>query len=360
MVNSIRNKPYIMVPGSLSEVKLPELINYPKIIEGNYDIIGEKQGGQNSSNEYGGVYKLKSSNYTVLFKQGRNDGETICEYLASQLYELIIPGYAAKVFFAKFKENTDTFFINTSKNIHPEIYIGTVFFEKFTEINKLMGHEKRRRFLQTFHSNKSEKFVNQFKLTNLGQILAAALWLGDYDVHVANLGVVNWEKETQNYLEKWGSWTNADYWKVFRFVKIDHGWSFAKITDKMNRHITPWDVLNPFIKPMKLFNKPQNPFHKPTNHFADYDYYDLYTNSDGAFCQTIIKLRTIEKSRIKNSLETAFQELNKFYGNVGCYSLKYALESTAKWIGCPISFGQEQIIMYLTDKLYNRAKSNIE
>jgi hypothetical protein len=127
-----KSRPSSMVPGGESEWELSKFPDFPKVIDGNYNLIGKKQGGQNSTNEYGGVYELKNINANtntniVLFKQGRNDGETICEYLASQLYELIIAGYAAKVFMAKFKYNSDTFSINLNKKIHPEIYIGTIF-----------------------------------------------------------------------------------------------------------------------------------------------------------------------------------------------------------------------------------------
>jgi hypothetical protein len=161
------------------------------------------------------------------------------------------------------------------------------------------------------------------------------------------LGIVNWNKKTQDYLQNWGPWTNAKHWQNFRFVKIDHGWSFADIKGTMDRNSTPWC----------LFNQ----LGKPTNHFNDYNYSDFYTNPTGSFRQTLRQLSELKKKSIFEVLETAFQEINRFYGDDnGNYSLKYALQSTAKWIGCPSSFGQKEIIGYLTEKLYSRAQGSMK
>ena len=116
MINNYKNESF--------HFKKSHIISYTK--------KGDKIGGQVSKANLGGVYEYKhfSEYYTVLFKQGRNDGETISEFLAAKLYHLVIPGYASQVILAKEKEETKTkLFIK--KDLHTEVYVGSIFFENF-------------------------------------------------------------------------------------------------------------------------------------------------------------------------------------------------------------------------------------
>jgi hypothetical protein len=78
------------------------LLSFPKKID-SYTKKGNKFSEQVSRCQYGGLYEtnIDGIKYTVLFKQGRNDGETICEFLSTFIYNLIIPRYSSKVFLSK-------------------------------------------------------------------------------------------------------------------------------------------------------------------------------------------------------------------------------------------------------------------
>ncbi|KAB8031984.1 hypothetical protein [Fluviispira multicolorata] len=292
---------------------------FPKFII-DYSKKGKKFGGQVSRCPHGGIYEKNINNqkYTILFKQGRNDGETICEFLAKAIYELVIPGYAANIFFSKYNDVTLT--KNMKKNdLHYNIYIGSVFFEDFFEIHKIMGYKERPRFLNTFHSKDSKHFVNVFKNSNLGRILATSLWVGDYDVHIANIGT---STEKNRY----------------HFVKIDHGWSFAQFQDRMNYKSVPWSGFSALGR--------------PTNHYKDYDHFGLYNNPEGEFQKTIRFLKHIGPEQIKSALSKAYSEVPIYYA-------ENANKSVAKWIGFPSSHipSANNLIDYLTYKLYKRATS---
>lgn len=291
--------------------------------EPRYHKAGAKQGGQVSKAQLGGVYDtfIDRKKYKVLFKQGRNDGETISEFIASKFYACILPGYGASVFLAKKDRATNTKALVTS-DLHPEVYIGTVFYDEFEEIFKLMAFKDRPLFLQTRYAKKSHQFIMQQHDTNLGEVLAVSLWLGDYDTHIANLGLANIAGQKQ-------------------YVKIDHGWSFAQIQDFMDYKSVPWHGLDGFGK--------------PTNHFSDYDHDGFLKNPNGNFCKKIKQLKQIRKEYIKSILEYCFTELDNYYTTA-------AYLSFAKWIGYPHLHvvGKEQLISYLTEKLYTRAINGIK
>lgn len=293
------------------------------IEDGSYRAFKKKEGGQISKSELGGVYQatVGNSDYYVLFKQGRNDGETISEFIASKFYNYALHGFGASVFLAKKNELTNTKIVN-KQNFHSEVYIGSVFFKEFREIFKLMQLKERPIFLQTFHENKAKNFVSMYKNTNLGEVLAVSLWLGDYDTHIANLGLANINNNQH-------------------FVKIDHGWSFAELQDTMDYKKLPWSKLHGFGK--------------PTNHFADYDYEDFYTNPNLSFAKKLFALKYIDRNDIRKILIFAFNELQMYY--------KFsAFEEFAKWIGFPKKnhVSIKNLIDYLENKLYLRAITGIE
>lgn len=293
------------------------------IQDGSYRAFKKKEGGQTSKSELGGVYQTIYGNtdHYVLFKQGRNDGDTISEFIASKFYNYALHGFSASVFLATKNENTNTKIVN-KQNFHSEVYIGSIFFKEFREIFKLMDLRDRPKFLRTFHESKSRNFVARYKQTNLGEVLAVSLWLGDYDTHIANLGAAN---------------INGN----MHFVKIDHGWSFAELQYQMDYKKVPWSKVNGFGK--------------PTNHFTDYDYEDLYTNPNLPFAQKLLALKHIDRNDIRKILVLAFNELQMYYS----FS---AFEEFAKWIGFPKrnSVSIKNLINYLESKLYLRAITGIE
>ena len=170
------------------------LINFRRFPEyiSDYSLISPKNSGANNSGHLTGIYKVKVNGiiYKVLFKQGRNDAETICEHLAHKIYELIIPGRSSKTFFAVEKNHINSKFYNST--MHQNIYVSSIFFDSFQEIHKTLGYSERPRFLQTLHSSEMRNYITICKDTcDLEILIAAALWLGDYDVHIGNFGTIN-------------------------------------------------------------------------------------------------------------------------------------------------------------------------
>lgn len=285
----------------------------------------DKTGGQKAHGNLTGIYHAKNSNNGfILFKQGRNDGETISEFLASKLYNLIIPGYAAQTFLACEKPSTKTRICKG--NLHPNIYIGSKFFEEYIEIHKLMHFKKSRPlFMQTLHRQIAHKWVHKVGIHhNLQDIIASALWLGDYDTHIANIGIARFGNEQD---------------KHYKFVKIDHGWSFAHLQENMNLSKTPWSGFDAIGK--------------PTNHFLDYDYDGFYQSDK--FKDAIRNIKTIEKNSIEMELNIALEYVSTLYSSC-------AFQSLAKWIGYknfPSNGHYSKIVSYLTEKLYKRAQSPV-
>ncbi|APJ04082.1 hypothetical protein [Silvanigrella aquatica] len=291
-----------------------EFKDFPKDIS-CYKSIGGKSSGANTSGIATGVYavNVKGKEYKVLFKQGRNDAESICEFLAHKIYELIIPGYSSKTILAFEEESSKSKF--DYSNRHKNIYVGSVFFENFMETHKLIGFKERPFFLQTLHNKKISLFIDMYKdKYNLEKVIATALWLGDYDVHIGNIGSAIINNKTS-------------------IVKIDHGWSFAQLQDYPSRKKTPWAFLNGIGK--------------PTNHFNDYNVNGFY--SSPSFKRAIEEIKSIDRVTIENTLTKAFYNVYPFYQNNKIF------KSLCNWIGCPSSnLTGALIVEYIVRKLIRR------
>ncbi|BBH53992.1 hypothetical protein [Fluviispira sanaruensis] len=304
-----------------------EMIGFSQIIN-DYKLVSGKIGGQKGLAPATGVYEIiiNGKARKLLFKQGRNDGENIAEYIAANFYACFLQGYGSTVFYA-IRDNSINPKIHKKADLHEEVYVGTIFFEQYNEIFKIMGLKDRPTFL-TFHKESIKDFIIKNIDTNLGDVIAVALWLGDYDTHTANIGtaLVNNKKE---------------------FVKVDHGWSFAYFTDTMNYKSVPWSLL-----------KAKG---KPTNHFGDYDREGFFTKPNGKFLNKIKELKSIEKEYIRLIIQYSFAETDKFFEDSG-------YKSFGEWIGIEEkvllnsdkTVNKNKLIDYLTDKLYKRAQNGIK
>ncbi|APJ04345.1 hypothetical protein [Silvanigrella aquatica] len=294
-----------------------------------YEKKSGKIGGQKAKEDVTGIYSinLNGKNYTLLFKQGRNDGENIAELIASRLYDAFLAEHGAHVILAK-RHNTIVTQNFVTNDLHTEIFIGSVFFDEFREIFKILNLNDRPKIIP---KDKMASFVKTFYSSNLGEVLAASLWLGDYDIHIGNIGIA-----------KVANKADLKYGYKYDFVKIDHGWSFAYLQNQMNYKSTPWGV----IKALALS--------RPTSHFNDYDIEDFLRNKNGSFRKKIDNLKYINKDTIRRVLTESFNELNKYYNPI-------AYKSFAQWIGYSENqeVNSEKIINYLTEKLYNRAQNGL-
>ncbi|KAB8029958.1 hypothetical protein [Fluviispira multicolorata] len=299
-----------------------QLKDFPSYIN-EYKSISKKIGGVSAKGALTGVYEIDTNGKKrrLLFKQGRDDGENIAEFIAAIFYSCFLQGYGAGVILAKYDSSIDTK-TNVKDDLHNNIYVGSSFFDDFKEVFKIMGLSKRPGRIHT-KGTSFKNFVQNNKNTNLGEVIAISLWLGDYDTHSANLGTAL-----------------VDHEKVF--VKIDHGWSFAFLQDNMNYKKTPWSKLS---------------LDKPANNFSDYDKDNFLNDSSGTFRLKIHDLKSIDKEYIRIILVEAFKKLEKVY-NPSAY------QSFAKWINYPNPkkeiISLELIINYLTDKLYNRAQNGLK
>ncbi|WP_186647534.1 hypothetical protein [Fluviispira vulneris] len=304
-----------------------ELTGFSQVIN-DYKLVSGKVGGQAASAPATGVYEIDINGKArkLLFKQGRNDGENIAEYIAANFYACFLQGYGATVFYAK-RDNSINPKIHINKDLHMDVYVGTIFFEQYNEIFKIMGFKERPKIF-VLDIPKLNKFVRENLNTNLGEVIAVALWLGDYDTHTANIGTALVKNKKE-------------------FVKVDHGWSFAYFKDSMNFKSVPWSALE---------------MHgKPTNHFGDYDREGLLTKPNGKFLKKINELKSIDKEFIRLVIQYSFAETDKYFDDSG-------YRSFGKWIGIKEkdllnpdkTLNKNKLIDYLTDKLYNRAQDGIK
>ncbi|MFV9898015.1 MAG: hypothetical protein AB8U66_01025, partial [Rickettsiales endosymbiont of Dermacentor nuttalli] len=296
--------------------------NYPNYIK-YYTKKGEKSGGATDSGTHGGIYELEhnGTQSTILFKQGREDGEVIAEYVASRLYTLTTDK-AANCFLAKWDQNTDT----TEKNkqgLSSNVYIGSVFFKNFTDLFKEAGLSERARFARLKHADKVSNIIHRVRADeshNYGfeDIIAATLWQENRDIHWGNLGVTR---------DKSGN--------IDSVVALDFGWAFHNIQDEISlfgnsKYLVPG---------------------KPTNHFWDYGVDDRKLYISKHFTDALDKIVAIPAKEIKQNIKESLKEVSKFYDEKG-------LQNFAKRIGMPLEEGKQtipdQISKYLSDKMINR------
>jgi hypothetical protein len=327
---------------------------YTSLNKLEYTKKGSKVGGQAQNDSVGGVYKYSeygANEKLILIKKGRNAGETISEYIASELFNIIIPNNAAKVFLVNHPNNSS------------DLLIGSIFFEGFVELFKIMGDKERKKIFE--NKEKRSELVNLFKGSNLAKILVASLWLGDYDVHSGNIGAIDWDdssQESYNYVtterqslfqrmnstssNRRGIILNQQDVKainIFRkvFVKIDHGWSFGQIQSDVNLNQTPWGLR----------------IGKPTNHFGDYS--ELYKTT--SFKEAINDLISIPDAEITKVLDKSFEVIEYFLSqirksNESVYS--NMLVELANWIGYKDkNYNLKKICAFLKIQMLNRKLS---
>ncbi|AIL65180.1 hypothetical protein NOVO_03985 [Rickettsiales bacterium Ac37b] len=292
----------------------------------DYTKMGEKSGGATDSGTHGGIYQLEhnGTKTTILFKQGREDGEIISEYVASQLYKLTT-NKAADCFLAKWDQNTDTTEKNTN-GFSSNVYIGSVFFNNFTDLFKEAGFSERPKFTKLLHSDKVSEIINKVQATKehnygLEDILAATLWHENRDIHWGNLGV-----------------TRNKHGKIDSTVTLDFGWAFHNIADEISlfghtKYLIPG---------------------KPTNHFWDYSVDNRKLYISNYFTDALDKVAAVPTKEIKQNIKQSLNEVGKFYDNQG-------IESFARRIGMSLkkeeNISLDKIGDYLSTKMINRQVS---
>lgn len=249
--------------------------------------IADKSAGANNNGNLTGVYQSEDGRQTILFKQGKNEAETIAEFVAAGLYNTVLNGLASECLLA-YPDNSQ------AKNIQDnakQIYVGSVFFQEFTEIFKDAGFKSREKFTRLLHHHKTKKLVSKYKNNeDFHKVLASSLWLGDYDIHWGNFGsaVINGKK---------------------RIVKIDHGWSLYKLRPKIDflkhfGHLTPG---------------------KPTNHFWDFAVNDCELYLSDKFSKALDDVASINIVDIEKTIQQRLDEAAKLYDDK--YLINFARRS---------------------------------
>ena len=250
--------------------------------------------------EYGGVYQSLDGKITAMIKKETASSKNIAEFLGSQIFAAISPGNGAKVSLIAPDD-----YNNKSKDIDSQIYVKSEFFENYSndmyvDMDKYMSVKTRPsswfrkdggRPLFVGSRNKLfrtlENAFREVKYQNFENIMPASLLIGDFDVHVGNIGVIR-EPENSQILPK--------------LVRIDFAGSFNNLTNNIHPHSRAKHL----------------PGFGPTNHFREFP--SSLRTQNPKFADSLLAASKID---LKKTIDKSFEELTKYYSNK-------ALEAFAK------------------------------
>lgn len=282
-----------------------------------------KIGGANEGGKEGGIYKRNGAYYLIKQEntyRGVSNHSNISEYLASQIFAATAPGYGAEVFLVSIK----------SGKIEPDqtgetVYVASKFFNNYQDLyvhaHKTMGKEVPRSRPRNVGTINSTLFNNALKRNNykyysgFPQAMVTSLLIADYDVHWGNVGVVSANNEN-------------------KMVRIDFGWAFKKLYNKLNPHS--------IVEHLPGFG--------PTNHFRE------YPNEMRITQQFADELKRVAKIDLIPCLKQSFENLKQFYGTEPLKEFALSIGIDRKVLTCIKNKNQlsEQILEYMSEKLKSR------
>lgn len=256
----------------------------------DWKFIKPKSGGANEAGEYGGVYQSVDGNITAMIKQEASSSKNIAEFLGSKFFAAISPGNGAEISLI----TLDGF--SKSKNSNSQIYVKSEFFKNYSsdmyvDMDKYMSAETKpsswfrkdgSRPLFMGARNKLfrtlENAFKEVKYQNFENIMPTSLLIGDFDVHVGNIGVIRDE-------------TNL---KILpKLVRIDFASSFNKLTNQIYSHSRMRHL----------------PGFGPTNHFREFP--SKFRRSP-EFGDSLI---AASKINLTKTINASFDELTKYYSD---------------------------------------------
>lgn len=278
------------------KVKIDTDASLPSVFS-NLAFKGRKSTGANDAGEYGGVYVDKDGNLSMI-KRESNFSKNISEFLGSQIFQelspdsgakvsLIVPDYLSKELNQK----------NGIQNDGSEIYVKSDYIKNYSadmyiDMDKYMSEKtKPSRLLRKGSGYKrlgrplfagSRKLLNRaFKeipYQNFEKIAPASLVIGDFDMHIGNIGVIR-DPVSASIKPK--------------LVRID----FAGSLDKLEKNIHPhsWSRHLPLLG--------------PTNHFREFPH--SLKNND-VFADSLLETSKID---LDKTIDKSFAELSKYYNN---------------------------------------------
>jgi len=280
----------------------------------------DKPGGQNNNGVYFGIYHEGEGGDRIeyLFKRGvnGNPGHTIAEYVASQFYQEMIPGYAAKCVLAfapapstiapgdvvdvqapgPFSSSSSTSIRATAHATEAAIdtvYVGSEFEldergeSRYLGSCSLNGKKKRTRYTDIAGANNLIAHRGQPNF-GLEKTLAYVIWAADNDTHSDNMGALMTVRDRDGYRTP------------SRAQKIDHDFSFYKLDDEII------DPFNPFaVAPITLSGN--GIAFQPTNHAADYAHFnhgEFYFSDE--FLHELDLICRQDEEELKEKIKTNF------------------------------------------------------
>ena len=245
--------------------------------------VGQKAGGARGAGEYGGIYT--DGNKKALVKQDQESPNfDIAEYMSSKIFAAISPGTGATVEMMV-PEGQDRNIPGDGSNV----YVRSEFFDNYSDMFKDMDQRMSEK-------NKPSKFFRKDgrpllmgtrqKLSNLmskamdnlgyqgfEKIAPTSLLIGDFDMHVGNIGVIREDGQKP------------------QLKRIDFGWGFANLSKDVHPHSRSKHL----------------PGMGPTNHFREFPRRYKLTE------EFVSGLNQAANTDISKVLDESFGELEKYY-----------------------------------------------
>lgn len=244
-----------MIPGS--RVAIGDQVMWTKFMrEGNsiesWVKVKDKNVGSSDSGDYGGIYTAALGR--ALFKSDA-DVHNIAEYVASALSQLYEP--------------TKKLFADVSLQHAPDgrVYVQSNFMPGYEDLLKVLGLKERpktldvatKRNIVRLFMPSGEDWQTSSLYTSWTQVIAMSLLLGDFDVHIGNMGIVD----------------NGGF--AAAVVRIDMGWAFYDWNKDIHPHseskhlpgVGPTNHYLDFPKEMRLTSAFVNALWKLGTHMFD-------------------------------------------------------------------------------------------
>jgi|GEM_PF-2098045 len=253
-----------------------------------WKFLKPKSGGANEAGEYGGVYQSADGKTTAMIKQEASSAKNIAEFLGAQIFQALNPEDGAKVSLMvpdDFKKGNDS-----------QIYVKSEFFKNYSsdmyvDMDKHMSNENKPSSLfrkdggrPLFMGSRNKLFktlenaFREVKYQNFENIMPASLLIGDFDVHVGNIGVIRDPKKSE---------------VLPKLVRIDFAGSLDKLTNNIHPHSRSKHL----------------PGFGPTNHFREFP---SKLRKSPEFAESLIAASKID---LNKTIDKSFEEMAKYYSN---------------------------------------------
>lgn len=260
------------------------------------EFVSKKSGGANEAGKYGGIYRSKLDGNLSMVKQERNISKNISEYMGSRVFAAVSKGNGAKVILRAPKDAEQQLVSGgTAKSLDKEIYVESKFLKDYSDdmyadMDKHMSAKTkpsswfrkdgaRPLFVGSrnkLHSTLDNAF-KELRYEGFEDIMPASLLIGDFDVHVGNIGVTRDSSKPE---------------VLPQLARIDFAGSFSKLEKNIYPHSR--------MKHLPGFG--------PTNHFREFPS-EMRRNNKKFGCSLIES----SKQDLSSSIEESFKELSKYY-----------------------------------------------